>query len=77
MLGGVIGSTPGSAHQPSQRRAVDDRAVSLLAHLAPLELRATPYTTEVDGHHSVKIFSRSVSGLRNNILNASVIVGGI
>jgi hypothetical protein len=49
----------------------------LLAHLAQLELRATPYTTEVDGHHSVKIFSRSVSGLRNNILNASVIVGGI
>jgi hypothetical protein len=74
VLGGVIGSTPGSAHQPSEEQLT-------IAPFPCLHIwrssNFAPYTTEVDGHHSVKIFSRSVSGFRNNILNASVIVGGI
>ena len=77
VLGGVVCSTPGSAHKSSNRRAVDDSATSLLAHLPQLELHATPYTTEIDGHHSVKIFSSSISSFRNNILNASIVVGCI
>jgi hypothetical protein len=49
----------------------------LLAHLTQLELHASPYTTKIDGHDSVKILSGSISGLRDNILNAGVIVGSI
>src|SRR5207302_6430994 len=56
VLGGVIRSTPSAAHEPSKRRTVDDRATSLLAHLAQLELHASPDTTEIDGHHSVIVF---------------------
>ena len=77
MLGGVIRSTPSAAHEPSKRRTVDDRATSLLAHLAQLELHASPDTTEIDGHHSVIVFPGSISGLRNNILNAGIVVGRI
>src|SRR5258708_30223856 len=67
VLSGVIGSTPGSAHQPSQRRPVDDRAVSFVAHLTPLALHATPYTTELDSHHPVHIFSPIAPGFPTHI----------
>src|SRR5215213_2989653 len=62
VLGGVVCSASGSAHESSQGRAVDDRATSLLAHLTQLELHAAPYTTEIDGHHPVVIFPGSIGG---------------
>jgi hypothetical protein len=62
VLGGMIMSTPGSAHKASNGRAFDDSTTSFLAHLVQLELHATPYSTEIDGRHSVKVFSSSVSG---------------
>lgn len=58
-------------------RAVDDRATSLLAHLALLELHATPHTAEIDGHHAIKVFSGSISGLRNHVLNTGIAESGI
>src|SRR5215472_12296904 len=77
VLGGLVCSAFGAAHQPANRRAVDDRATSLLAHLAQLKLHATPHTPEVDGHHTVKVLAGSISGFRNNILNAGIVVSCI
>src|SRR5258708_28336667 len=71
VLSGVVGSTPGSAHQPSQRRPVEDCAVSLVAHLMDLELHATPYTTEHDDHHSVQIFSLRVGRVPYNLFTSN------
>src|SRR5437016_9202971 len=77
VLGGLICSALGTAHQPSDRRAVDDSATSLLEHLAQLELHATPHAAEIDGHHAVKVFPGSISSLCDNILNAGIVVGCI
>src|SRR5215831_10260405 len=77
VLGGLVCSAFGAPHQSANRRAVDDRATSLLAHLAQLKLHATPHATEVDGHHTVKVFPGSISGFRNNILNAGIVVSCI
>src|SRR5262245_26221559 len=77
VLGGLVCSAFGAAHQSANRRAVDDRATSLLAHLAQLKLHATPHAAEVDGHHTVKVFPGSISSFRNNILNAGIVVSCI
>src|SRR5260221_4852032 len=72
VLSGVIGSTPGSAHQPSQRRPVDDLPVSLVSHLTQLELHDNPYTTKADSPHPVKTLSRCVGTFHIHISYLSI-----
>jgi hypothetical protein len=49
----------------------------LLAHLAQLKLHATPHAAEIDGHDAIKVFSGSISGFRNNVLNTGIVVSCI
>src|SRR5205814_313990 len=77
MLGGVVDPALGTSHKTPKRRAIDDGATSLLAHLLQLKLHATPYTAEIDRHHPVVIFSGRISGLCEDILNAGIVVGRI
>ncbi len=77
VLRSLICSAPGASYQSSNRRAVDDSAASLLEHLAQLELHATPYTAQIDGHHAVKIFPGGLGSFCDNILNAGIVVGCI
>ena len=65
----------GSRRCPVGSLRVVTRHRCLLAHLAQLELHATPHTAEINGHHAVKVFSGSVSGFRNNVLNAGIAFG--
>jgi hypothetical protein len=74
VLGSMICSTPGSAHNAADRRAVDDSTTLLLAHLTQLELHAAPDASEVDRHHSIEIFRGRVSGFRNDILNTGYLL---
>src|SRR3989442_5293838 len=77
VLGGVIDSTLGTSDKTPKRRAIDDGATPLLAHLLQLKLHATPYTAEIDRHHPVVIFSGGISSLCEDILNAGIVVGRI
>src|SRR5438128_5842462 len=47
MLCGMVGPASGTAYKTSKRRAIDDGAISLLAHLLKLELHATPDAAEI------------------------------
>src|SRR5208283_28585 len=77
VLGGVVNASFGAAHQPAERRTIDDGACSLLAHLLELELHATPDATEIDPHHPVVIFAGRVGRFREDILDAGIVIGHI
>ena len=49
----------------------------MFAHLLQFELHATPFAAEIDPHDAVVILAGGVSSLREHILNARVVVGGI
>src|SRR3712207_4434750 len=73
MFGRVIGAALGTAHQPADRRAVDDGAAPLVTHVLQLVLHASPGTTQVDRVHTVEVLGRGVGDLREGILNASIV----
>src|SRR5438034_5727861 len=77
VLGGLVCSTFGTGHQSSNRRAVDDGAISLLEHLAMLDLHAPHHTAQIDRNHAVKVFSGSIGCFHSNILDAGIVVGRI
>jgi hypothetical protein len=49
----------------------------LFAHLLQFELHATPFAAEIDSHDAVVILTGGVGGLREHILDARVVIGGI
>jgi hypothetical protein len=77
VLGGVVNSALGTAHEAAERRAIDDRTTSLFAHLLQLELHATPFATEIDPHDAVVIFTGSVGRFCKNILHTRIVIGRI
>src|SRR6266576_3965711 len=77
VFGGVVDSALGPSYKASQRRAIDESAAALLAHLLKFELHAAPDAAEVDPHHSVVVFCSGISRVREDILNAGVVVGCI
>ena len=77
MLCSVVDPALGAAYKSSKRRAVDDGATALLAHLLQLELHATPYAPQIDRHHPVVIVSGRISSFCKDILNAGIVVGCI
>src|SRR5258708_18649098 len=77
MLRGVIRSTLIAADQAAERRAVHDGAATLFAHNLKLELHAAPDTAQIDAHHTVIVSAWGVGGFCKNILDASVVIGGI
>jgi len=46
----------GNANKVASRRAIDDGAASLLAHLAQLVLHAVPHAPEIDCVHAIEFF---------------------
>src|SRR5712692_8649803 len=72
VLGGVIDSAAGYAHESADRRAVDDGATSLPAHLEQFVLHATPDAAEIDRIHAVEIFAAGVSGFCDRTLHAGI-----
>src|SRR5216683_3894600 len=77
VLRGLVCSAFGAGDQSADRRAVDDCTTTLLEHLAKLELHATPHSAQIDRNHPVKVFPCRFGGLRNDILDAGIVVGGI
>jgi hypothetical protein len=77
MFRGVVRSALRTADQTAQRRAVDDNAAALVAHLPQLELHAVSYAAQIDGHHAVVVVTRRIGSLGKHILHVRVVVGGI
>ena len=63
VLGGVVGGAARQPDQPAERRAVDDRAAALFAHLPQLVLHARPDAAQVDRVHAVEGLGRLVGGI--------------
>ena len=49
----------------------------MFAHLSQLELHAAPFASEIDPHDAVVILTGGVSRLREDILDARIVVSGI
>jgi hypothetical protein len=77
VLGRVVDPALGTSYKSAERRAIDDRATSLFAHLLQFELHAAQFAAEIDPHYAVVILSGSVCGLCEDILDARVAIGGI
>jgi hypothetical protein len=77
MLRSMVGTALGTPYKTSKRRAIDDGATALLAHLLQFELHAAPDTAQVDPHHPVVIVTGRVGRLGEDILDACVVVGCI
>ena len=73
VLGGVVGRAAGDADQAAERRAVDDRAAALGAHLAQFVLHARPHPAQVDGVDPVEDLGRFVGGVAGRDLDAGVV----
>src|SRR6266478_6944539 len=77
VLGGVIHSPTGDAHETTTRRVADDRAAPLLAHLAQLVFHAVPNAAEIDRVDAVEFFATRIGGLGYRTLHTSIIERGI
>src|SRR5207253_27294 len=77
VLGGVVDPALGASHKSPERRAIDDGATSLFAHLLQFELHAAPFAAEIDPHDAIVIFTGGVGSLCEDILDARVVIGGI
>src|SRR5260370_23610605 len=77
VLGSVIGPAFGTSYESPKRRAIHDSSASLLAHLLQLELHGTPYSAEIDRHHTVVIVTGRIGSFCKDILNAGIVVGCI
>ena len=73
VLGGVVGGSAGEADETAERRAVDDGAAALGAHLAELVLHAGPHAAEVDGVDPVEQVGGFVGGVGGWGLDAGVV----
>jgi hypothetical protein len=73
VLGGVVGRASGVADQAAERRAVDDRAAALRAHLAQFVLHARPYAAQVDGRDAVEALGRFVGRVGERQHDAGVV----
>jgi len=60
VLGRAVGGSAGTADQPGERRAVDDRAAALRAHVTRLVLHAGPHAAQVDRGDAVEVLGRLV-----------------
>lgn len=70
MLGRVVDSALGTSHKSAERRATDDRATSLFAHLLQFKFHAAPFAAEIDPHDAVVVFTGGVGRLCEDILDA-------
>ncbi len=73
MLGCVINGAARNAHQPAERRAVDDRTACLLPHVAQLVLHAVPDAAQIDRVHAIEFFAACISGFRDRAIYARVV----
>src|SRR5438876_4871702 len=71
VLGGVIHSPTGDAHETTKRRVADDRAAPLLAHLAQLGFHAVPNAADIDCVDAVEFFATRIGGLGYRTLHTS------
>src|SRR5215204_1629286 len=77
VFGGVVGRAARQPDQATKRRAVDDCAASLLAHLTKLVLHASPDAAEVDRVHAVEGLGRLLGGVRRRGLDPGVVEGEV
>src|SRR6266571_2161583 len=73
VLGGVVDPTLGASHKSSKRRAINDGAASLFAHLLQFKLHATPYAAKIDRHYPVVILPGRISSFGEDILDTCVV----
>ena len=69
----MVCCSAGDADQAADRRAVDDGAASLLAHLAQLVLHAAPHAAEIDRIHAIEFFAARIRSFHCRRLHAGVV----
>src|SRR5271154_427270 len=77
MLRSMVCPASVATDKTSKRRAVDDGAAALLAHLLQFELHAAPDTAQVDRHDPVVIIAGRICSFRQNTLYAGIVIGSI
>ena len=73
MLGGVVRRPTRQPDETAQRRAVDDRAAPLLAHVAELVLHAGPHTAQVDRVHAIEYLGGFIGHVAWQSLHAGIV----
>src|SRR5260370_37660526 len=72
MFGSMVHGAAGKADQAADRRAVDDGAISLLAHLAQLVFHAVPNAVKIDRLDAIVFLAAGVGHLHRGRLDAGV-----
>src|SRR5437868_13911871 len=73
----MVGCAAGNTDQTANRRVVDDRAASLLTHLAQLVFHAVPDAAQIDPVHALEFFAADISHFHGRRLYAGVVERGI
>ena len=73
VLGCVVRCSTGDADQTTNRGVVDDRAASLLTHLAQLILHAVPDAAQIDSVYAIEFFAAGISQFHGRRLYAGVV----